>query len=59
VAPATPAGLRPAAGVNSAGTVLTAFCFPASVPGTSAHQDTVTFNRAAVLYFVDRVPGGS
>ncbi len=59
VAPATPAGARPAAGVNSAGTVLSAYCFPASVAGTSAPQDTVTFNRAGVVYFVDRVPGGS
>jgi hypothetical protein len=59
MAPTTPAGARPAAGVNSAGTVLSAYCFPASVAGTSAPQDTVSFNRAAVLYFVDRVPGGS
>jgi hypothetical protein len=59
VAPATPAGARPAAGVNSAGTVLSAYCFPRSVAGTTAPQDTVTFNRAAVVYFVDRVPGGN
>jgi hypothetical protein len=59
MAPATPAGARPAAGVNSAGTVLSAYCFPASVAGTSAPQDTVTFNRAGVVYFVDRVPGGN
>lgn len=52
-------GTRPAAGVNSPGTVLTAFCFPRSVAGTSAPQDTVSFNRSAVVYFVDRVPGGS
>jgi hypothetical protein len=58
-APATPPGARPAAGVNSAGTVLTAYCFPRSVAGTSAPQDTVSFNRADVRYFVDRVPGGS
>ena len=58
-APAGPAGSRPAAGVNTAGTVLSAYCFPASVAGTSAPQDTVSFNRAAVLYFVDRVPGGN
>ena len=59
VAPATPAGARPDAGVNAAGTVLSAYCFPASVAGTTAPQDTVTFNRAAVVYFVDRVPGGN
>jgi hypothetical protein len=59
VAPATPAGARPAAGVNSAGTALSAYCFPRSVAGTSAPQDTVTFNRAGVVYFVDRVPGGN
>lgn len=53
------AGARPAAGVNSAGTVLSAYCFPRSLAGTSAPQDTVSFNRAVVLYFVDRVPGGS
>lgn len=58
-APATPPGARPAAGVNSAGTVLSAYCFPRSVAGTSAPQDTVSFNRAVVLYFVDRVPPGS
>jgi hypothetical protein len=55
-APVGPAGSRPAAGVNSAGTALSAYCFPQSVAGTSAPQDTVTFNRAAVLYFVDRAP---
>ena len=59
VAPVAPAGTRPAAGVNSAGSALSAYCFPRSVAGTSAPQDTVTFNRAGVVYFVDRVPGGS
>ena len=57
VAPATPTGARPAAGVNSAGTVLSAYCFPRFVPGSSvAPLDTATVNTPGVVYFVDRVP---
>jgi Domain of unknown function (DUF4397) len=50
-------GARPAAGVNTAGTALSAFCFPRSVAGTSAPQ-TAGFLTPAVVYFVDRQPGG-
>jgi len=52
------AGARPAAGVNSAGSVLSGFCFPRSVAGTSAPQ-TTPFQAPAVVYFVDRQPGGA
>ena len=51
----TPAGEKPAAAVNSAGTAFSVYYFPRSVAGTSAPQ-TAAFTSPAVVWFVDRNP---
>ena len=56
MAPATLPGQRPAAGVNSACSALSAIAFPRSVAGTLAPQTPARFTAPEVIYFVDRVP---
>lgn len=51
-APATPAGAFPAAGINSAGSRLSAYYFPAGVAGSP--QNAVT--NPSIVWFVDRNP---
>jgi hypothetical protein len=48
-------GELPAAGVTSAGTVFSAYYFPASVSGSTAPQ-TPAFQVPAIIWFVDRNP---
>jgi len=54
-APATLPGEFPAAGVNSAGTMFSAYFFPASVAGSAAPQ-TPAFLAPVIIWFVDRNP---
>jgi len=54
-APATLAGEFPAAGVTSAGTMFSAYYFPASLAGSTAPQ-TPPYLVPAIIWFVDRNP---
>lgn len=54
-APASLPGELPAAGVNSQGTMFSAYYFPASVLGSKAPQ-TPSFLAPAIVWFVDRNP---
>jgi hypothetical protein len=54
-APATLPGEFPAAGVTSAGSMFSAYYFPASVPGSTAPQ-TAAFRVPGIIWFVDRNP---
>lgn len=54
-APATLPGEFPAAGVTSAGSMFSAYYFPASVTGSTAPQ-TPAFQVPAIRWFVDRNP---
>jgi hypothetical protein len=54
-APATLPGEFPAAGVTSAGSMFSAYYFPASVVGSGAPQ-TAAFQVPGIVWFVDRNP---
>jgi hypothetical protein len=54
-APATLPGEFPAAGVTSAGSMFSAYYFPASVVGSGAPQ-TAAFRVPGIVWFVDRNP---
>jgi hypothetical protein len=54
-APATLPGEFPAAGVTSAGTMFSAYYFPASLAGSTAPQ-TAAYLVPAIIWFVDRNP---
>jgi hypothetical protein len=54
-APATLPGEFPAAGVNPAGTMFSAYYFPASVPGSAAPK-SAPFLVPGIIWYVDRNP---
>lgn len=49
-------GIGATAGYSSSGSALSAYLFPASVPGSRAPQTPAAFGQPAVVWFVDRVP---